>query len=163
MGSPGTLVWEGPYQSEGTAAFKRALEAGISLLRAFSLGNIGSFRDGWITRRKLASRAKCSVRTVQRAITQARQLGLLGVARAKKGEIPPGMDRPLDCGFSHRWTIGFGKAGEAVKQAVAVARVKYLTRKAASVSPPKPEPKPHRRWTPEELDAELARRFPDSR
>ncbi len=160
MKHPGQLVWEGPFQSEGSAAFHRAIAAGMSLLRAFSLGNIGSFRDGWITRKTLALRARCSVRTVQRAITQARELGLLGVARAKRGETPPGMNRPLDCGFSHRWTVGWGKAGEQVKQAVALARAKYITRKYKTVAPAPivPVVKPHRRWTAEELDAELAKR-----
>jgi hypothetical protein len=150
-------------------------------LRAFVVGEIGSFRDCWEFRAKIAKVVGCSVRTVQRAITQAKSLGLIGVARAKKTEIPPGGSRPIECGWSHRWTIGWGKVGRVVDEAIAAARARWITRSVvAAVSAPTSSPQrgdgsssktttnrhrvaasssaPKRHWTPEELDAELERR-----
>ena len=168
-------LWLGPYPSEANAAYHRARSAGLSQVRAMVVGNVASFKDAWTFRRKLAAQVGCSVRTVQRALTQAKMEGLIGIARGKKTETPPGADRPVDCGWSHRWTIGWGKAGELVKQAVTAAKeraiARWLLRKMPSVSPvstPAPDTLPtgqrprgvnpnHRAWTAEELDAELAR------
>jgi hypothetical protein len=153
----------------------------MSPLRAFVIGEIGSFRDCWEFRKKIAKVVGCSVRTVQRAITQGKSLGLVGVARAKKTEIPPGAARPVECGWSHRWTIGWGKVGRVVDEAIAQARARWITRSVvAAASAPTSSPKPcdgsssktttnrhkawasssapKRHWTPEELDAELERR-----
>jgi hypothetical protein len=119
------------------------------------MGHIASRRDGWFFRSTIAAAVRCSIRTVQRAITEARSLGLLGVARGKKGETPPGADGPIPCGWSHRWTIGWGRAGAEIKRLVAAARLAWITRsttrKGATLAPRR------RSMTPEELDAELAR------
>jgi hypothetical protein len=146
----------------GTARFAeaRARDAGLSALRAQVVGNISSFRDGWVFRKRLAERVKCSVRTVQRAITQARDEGLLGVARAKeKSEVPPGADGPIPCGWSHRWTIGRELAGEQLREAIARAKLARLIRKGFGTSgvphAPKPSADPPRRYSTAELDAAL--------
>lgn len=123
-------LWLGPVQSEAKAAYIRARAVGLTSLRALVVGNIASFRDCWAFRSKLARQVGCSVRTVQRAITQARAEGLLGVARAKRGECPPSWPKPVECGWSHRWTVGWGKAGAAVKQAVEAARARFMVRAA---------------------------------
>jgi len=146
----------------------------MSPLRALVVGSIASFKDCWAFRSKLAEKHGCSVRTVQRAITEAKGEGLIGVARAKQGEKPPNWDREVPCGWSHRWTIGWGKAGEAVQSAVQAARARWIVRQAM-VAPPaekKPisesqprtfgstmDPKqgPRRRWTAADIDAELDR------
>ncbi len=132
----------------------------MSALRAWVVAQIASFRDCWVFRKRIAEWARCSVRTVQRAITQARALGLLGVARAKPNEVPTGASSPLPCGWSHRWTIGWGQAAAAVKKAVTAARLAWITRRTtvpvAKAPPPEPEPL-RRQWTAAELDAELER------
>jgi hypothetical protein len=113
------------------------------------------------------------VRTVQRAITQAKSEGLIGVARAKKTDVPPGWKEPVPCGWSHRWVVGWGRAGKAVHDAICAAKAKWIVKHAASSVPPKlaaPERAPvyvpgrgvrtpyqRRDWTAAELDAELAR------
>jgi hypothetical protein len=153
----------GPHVSEASAAFRRGRVAGMTATRALVVGHIASHRDCWAFRRRIAERIGCSVRTVQRAITQALSLGLVGVARAKKTEVPPGLDRPVECGWSHRWTIGWGRAGAAVKHAIETARAKWMVRVAARTttkpadSPKRREARPARTWTADELDAELAR------
>lgn len=97
------------------------------------------------------------MRTVQRGITQARELGLLGTARARPDEVPPGCKSPIRCGWSHRWIVGWGLAVEACKAAVERARLKRMA-KAKDIPAKKPRsPAQCRSWTPAELDAELER------
>jgi DNA-binding transcriptional MocR family regulator len=98
------------------------------------LGVIASFKNGWISRRAIARHLRISVRTVQRAISEAKSLGLLGVARFKPNEVPPGAKAPITCGGSHRWTIGWGLAGKAVQNAIAKARARWLSRAAAAAT-----------------------------
>lgn len=172
-------LWLGPVHQEAKAAYARAREAGLTSLRALVVGSVASFKDCWAFRRKLAAHVGCSVRTVQRAITQARAEGLIGVARAKPGEKPPGYDGTVDCGFSHRWTVGWGAAGRLVKERIAAAKARWLIRvamggngkkseapaqpKTAGESPPRPSSgnksteAQRRTWTAAELDAELER------
>lgn len=148
----------------GTArvAEARAREAGLSALRAGIIGDIASFKDGWVFRSKLAAENDCSVRTVQRAITQAKNEGLIGVARAKENEVPPGAAGPIPCGWSHRWTVGRELAGDELRAAIARAKLAQLTRRMGAPSSagvphaPKPPPPP-RRYSSDELDAELQR------
>jgi hypothetical protein len=119
---------------------------------------------------------------VGRAIRQAKELGLLGTARAKKDEVPPGCSKPMPCGWSHRWIVGWGKAGQAVDDAVHAARARWLVKHAApekmttagglhprpvghqygqatagGVPRAKRTPNQARKWTAAELDAELER------
>ena len=167
-------MWLGPVPSEARAAFGRAREHGLSPVRALVIGQIASFKEGWTFRRNLAAKVGCAIRTVARAIAQAKELGLLGTARAKKDEIPPGLKEPLPCGWSHRWIFGWGKAGKAVEDAVHEARARWLVkvalheRKPAQPTAPigvqspaqRPAARPEyqrRTWTAAELDAELER------
>jgi hypothetical protein len=157
-------LWLGPVQSEGRAAYHRAREAGLSPMRALVLGTVGSFRDCWAFRSKIAAHVGCSVRTVARALAQARQEGLVGVARCKQGEKPPNWGQVVPCGWSHRWIVGWGKVGDAVKQAVNAARARWIVHAMVKASPAPTHPKstpsnaPRRHWTAAELDAELDRR-----
>ena len=166
-------MWLGPVHSEARAGFERARNAGLSPMRALVIGTVASFKECWMFRRNLAKHVGCSVRTVQRALTQAKAEGLLGTARAKKTEVPPNWQHgPVTCGWSHRWIIGWGKAGEAVGEAVAAAKARWMvkvatpqkmTTAATTVSPkgatykPPPTPNQRRTWTAAELDEELAR------
>lgn len=153
----------GPDAHEARAAEQRARQAGMSLLRARVVGQIASFKDGWLFRRRLAEIVGCSIRSVQRAITQAREEGILGVARAKQGEKPVGAAGTFACGFSHRWVIGRGLAAAAALAAVTAAKLAAVARRA--VQQPAPQPRrapegqrrpPARRWTADEIDAALA-------
>lgn len=156
-------LWLGPAVHEAVAAYHRARAAGLSVMRSLTIGNVASFRDGWAFRKKIAQKIGGSVRTVGRALEQGRREGLIGVARAKKGERAPDEDgKPtiqLPCGFSHRWTIGWGRAGEQVKAAISAAKAKFLARQIVKgkAGPPISR-RSERRWTAAELDAELERR-----
>lgn len=147
-------TWPGPNAPEARSAYERARLAGLSAARSLVLGCIASFRDGWAFRRTLAEHTGLSVRTVQRAITQAKWCGLLGVARAKKTEVPTGLDRPLPCGWSHRWTIGWGMAVEAAREAVARTRLARIVKAAVQAKHP-PSRAEKRQWTASEIDDAL--------
>jgi hypothetical protein len=169
-------MWLGPYQHEATAAYKRARESGLSLVRAFVVGMIASHRDCWAFRRTIAAKVGCSVRTVQRAITQAKAEGLLKTWRCKKTEKPPAYGTIVPCGWSHRVIIGWGLAGHAIKGAIAAARASFLVRSVARTEKRAERrgdvqtlprgargsyvfrrgDKPRRTWTADELAAELA-------
>lgn len=151
-------LWPGPYGQEAVRAFHRATEAGMNTLRSLVVGSVGSFRDCWMFQRELAKRLGCSARTVQRALRQARDLGLVQCHRSKPQEKAPVLGKIVDCGWSHRWAVGWGVAAEAAKCAVSVARMARIIpgafghrRKAV------PERAPQR-WTAEQINAELARR-----
>jgi hypothetical protein len=155
-------MWLGGSPHEAVSGYQRARSSGLSPARALAFAQIASFRDGWVFRTTIAKRIGASVRTVGRAIRQAKDLGLLGTARAKPNEVPPGMSKPLACGWSHRWIIGWGQAGKAVAAAVNAARAKRLTKLAAKGLRPVAAPE-RRRWTAEQLERELeltARRIP---
>lgn len=151
--------------------YYRARQAGMTVSRATVASFVASFRDCWAFRKRIASLLGLSVRTVQRALTEAQDRGLIRCARAKVGEVPPGARGPVDCGFSHRWTIGWGVAGkraaEKIRAAVERARMRRVLRvvtPAASATERRSpmEPKPltafqKRVPTLEELNAELAR------
>ena len=165
-------MWLGPVHTEARAGYERARNAGLSPMRALVVGSIASFQECWAFRKNLARHVGCSVRTVQRAITQAKAEGLIGTARAKKTEVPPHWPHgPVTCGWSHRWVIGWGKAGEAVKDAVAAAKARWMVKVAtpqkmttrppgSTMDPAAPRPRTvhqRRSWTADELDAELER------
>jgi len=165
-------MFPGPHVAEARAAFARALENGMSSKRAHGLGVIASFKEGWIPRRSIARWIGGCVRTVGRMIHQAKEIGLLSTARAKKHEIPPGRSEPFTCGWSHRWIIGWGQAGKAVNDAVHAARARWLVKHAAPERKPvaaattrggmepsaaaRPEYQ-RRKWTAAEIDQELER------
>jgi hypothetical protein len=151
------VMWPGPFATEARAAYCRARGEGMSSGRALVLGCLASFKQPWIFRRTLAGFTGLCVRTVQRAITEAKGLGLLGTARAKPNEVPPGRSLPLPCGWSHRWIVGWGLALERAKEAVARARARRIARAGAHKVPkgPRVKQRAQRRWTAEQIDAEL--------
>lgn len=167
-------LWLGPVHTEARAGYQRARTAGLSPLRALIIGNVASFKECWTFRRNIAKHVGSSVRTVQRALTQARSEGLIGVARAKKTDVPPNWQHgPVTCGWSHRWVLGWGKAGQAVADAVHAAKARWMvkvataekktpasaTEPARAVTYKKAEPteRQRRKWTAEELEAEVNR------
>ncbi len=123
-------LWHGPDVAEAAAAYTRALHHEFSELRARIFGSIASWKDCWALQATLAKFHKCSVRTVQRAAHDARELGLLRCAFSKPGEIPPGSEEPAPFKWSHRWIPGRGLAGAAMQDAINKARAAWAITKA---------------------------------
>lgn len=130
----------GPYPHEARSMYFRARRQGMSLLRSTVAAYVASFKDCWAFRKKIAATVGVSVRTVQRAITQGQDLGLLNARRGKKGEVPPGARGPLDCGFSHRWTTGFGEHGKNAVRSIAAAVERCKMRRVLRVATRKSKP-----------------------
>jgi len=145
--------WIGPLTREADDAFRRARVHGMSLARACVVGQIASFKDGWMPRHRIAELVGVCVRTVQRGITQARELGMMRTARSKPRERPPGAQGPFWCGFSHRWII------PAVSEAAAAAShlARQVARKMAGVCAGARPCTPRRERTPGELAERAAR------
>lgn len=64
------------------------------------------------------------VRTIQRAVRQAKAMGVLVSRRLRRGERPPGARQPITCGGAVRRFIAWGKPKA---QAMAL-RAKYALR-----------------------------------
>lgn len=173
MTSVASPLWLGAVHDEARALFHRAREAGVSSLRALVLGQVASFRDCWTFRKNIAQKVGCSVRTVARAFRQGKELGLIAVHRAKPNEIPTGLETPVPCGWSHRFTVGWGQVGKRIQQAIELARATRIVRQAAKAAAVRPAvyvkgptatneraaPRTQyqrRNWTAQQLDAELA-------
>jgi len=175
--NPGSM-WVGNQEYEARAAYGRAREMGLTVTRSMVVGVIGSFQykgvhDGWIYRRKIAEKLNCSIRTVQRAISDAIRCGLMVVFPNKPGEMPIGAKTKPQNRWSHRMVIGFGKATEVARSMVQAARARWLLPKTAPSTAPAPTPamadkltlsaKPKtwvqaRKWTAADIETELARR-----
>lgn len=117
--------WLGPDWREAQASFEAALRLGLTPVRALVVGHIASFKDCWTFARTLADAVRCCRRTVQRAVAEAKSLGLMGTGRAKKNEIPKGRKEPLSCGWSHRWIIARGMPLEQRAPEQAMAKTKW--------------------------------------
>lgn len=127
-------TWIGGDHVAARVQAQRAREAGMSALQALALGNVASFDDGWVFRKTIAQHLGCSIKTVQRGLNRGKAEGLLGIARAKKGEIPKGRKHPLNCGWSHRWMIARDMVGNAARAAIAWARAQAIARKQRAVA-----------------------------
>lgn len=87
--------------------FERCRELGMNKLRAEIVGHVGSFpKTCWAYASSIARRVGCSVRTVQRAIAQAKALGLIRTTSGKKDTTPPDAKEPSRFGYSIREIVG---------------------------------------------------------
>lgn len=86
---------------------------------AASLGQIC-----WTFQSTIARFTGYAVRTIQRAIRQAKKLGVLVSRRLRRGERPPGARQPITCGGALRRFIAWG----APKAQAMALRAKYAIR-----------------------------------
>jgi hypothetical protein len=99
----------GVHRREALFVFRFALGQGMSWKRARVLACAASYGEKfWGFQRGLAEFVQCSVRTVQRAMDEAKTLGIIYSRRSRQGEIPPGMARPFKCGFAMRTFSAWG-------------------------------------------------------
>lgn len=171
-------LWLGRhYHLEAKSLFRRCREAGLTATRAHAVACLATFKHCYARRKTIAGVVLCSVRTVQRGHTQAKELGLITSWRNRKGQIPPQGKEPLSFRWADRQVVGWGQAGAKVKQAVEEARAKWLRDHSANFGPDAPKVRGNgstmdpvlatqprkrrelstaRRLTSAEIDAELA-------
>lgn len=121
------LALPGPFRSEAMAILEHCKAAGMSWMRAYAVACLASVAEKGICWKFQSSVAKFtgySVRTVQRAVRQAKALGVLVSRRLRRGERPPGARQPITCGGALRRFIAWGKPKA---QALAL-RAKYALR-----------------------------------
>lgn len=99
----------GVHRREALSIFRFALDQGMTWKRAHALAAAASYGEKWYGFQKtVAEWAKCCVRTVQRAVDEAKTLGILHSRRAKKGEILHGMRGYPKCGYAIRTFTAWG-------------------------------------------------------
>jgi hypothetical protein len=82
----------------------------MSCKRAYAVACFASLGQiCWQFQSSVARFTGYSVRTVQRAARQAKQMGVLVSRRLRRGERPPGARQPITCGGALRRFIAWGK------------------------------------------------------
>lgn len=99
----------GVHRREALFIFRFALSQGMTWKRAHALAAAASYGEKWWGfQETVADWAKCSVRTVQRAVDEAKTLGILYSRRARKGEVQPGQRGYPKCGYAIRTFTAWG-------------------------------------------------------
>lgn len=99
----------GVHRREALFVFRFALQEQMSWKRAHCLAVAASFgAQSWVFQGTVAKWVKCSVRTVQRAMNEAKTLGILWSRRSRQGEVPPNARGSLKCGCAIRTFTAWG-------------------------------------------------------
>lgn len=99
----------GVHRREAYFVFRFALKEQMSWKRAYCLAVAASYgQKSWVFQGSVAKWVKCSVRTVQRAMNEAKTLGILHSRRSRQGEVPPNGRGPLKCGCAIRTFSAWG-------------------------------------------------------
>lgn len=181
------LLFPGRAGELGCAAVKAALEAGIGANAAIVYGRICSLngKPFWELRKNLGRLLGVSVRQVTRYFKELVDGGLIVNRPAPLHIVHPGAKRELPYRPWYKWAIGLPQLREGLKQGSREAYERWLSRfeidrkqrvtrtklgailgsiispNAADISrKPDPVSRPNKRWTIEEIDAELAKREP---
>lgn len=170
----------------GAAAVKVALGAGVSGNASLLFGRMSSYNGTpfWELRKNLGKLFDVSVRTITRYFRELVDAGLIFNKPAPIGAIPPGCREKLHFRPWYKWPVGLPQLRAAVKlqskEAYEHWRTKFEAQRDQHVTRSKlgaiigsivssnstttanrttssTEPRP-RRWTREELDAELGKR-----
>lgn len=129
--NPG-LALPGPHRREAMAIFAYCKNAGVSWKRAYALACAASYGQiCWTFQTTLAEFTGYCVRTIQRAMRQAKALGLLVSRRLRRGEQPIGARQPITCGGALRRFIGWGKPDRHAEPLRAKYALKEIWRREA--------------------------------
>jgi hypothetical protein len=129
------LAYPGPFRREADAVLDHCVQGGMSWLRAYAVACLASIGEQcWQFQSSVArfmlgkstdpKQIRGRVRTIQRAVRQAKAMGVLVSRRLRRGERPPGARQPITCGGAVRRFIAWGKPKA---QAMAL-RAKYALR-----------------------------------
>lgn len=183
----GSKLFPGPSGELAVCAVQSALTAGCSGNASLLYGSIVSFNGApfWILRENLGKLYGVSKRTITRYFRELVDAQLIVNKPAPLKTIPPGCKSPLPYRPWYKWAIGLVQMRETVRAGSKEAYQRWLTkleeqrkeratrfklgailgsivsRKPVTASPKAPgscaEETSPRRWSSEEIDAELAR------
>lgn len=126
--NPG-LALPGPYRREALAIAEHCVAQGMSWKRAYSLACMASLgRISWVFQSTIARFTGYSVRTIQRAVRQAKELGVLVSRWLNRGEQPVGSRNPITCGGALRRFIGWGAPKAQALALTAKYRMRWIWR-----------------------------------
>lgn len=99
----------GVHRREALFVFRYALSQQMTWKRAHCLAVAASYgQKSWVFQGTVAKLVGCSLRTVQRAMNEAKTLGILYSRRSRQGETPPNGRGPLKCGCAIRTFTAWG-------------------------------------------------------
>ena len=181
----GALLFDGPAGMLGAAAVKAALVSGVNGNAALLFGRVVSYngKPFWQLRRNLGELLGVSTRTVTRYFRALVDAGLIVNKPAPIGAIHPGCSKALPFRPWYKWAVGLPELRQTVKagskeayqrwrDTFEQARRSRVTRSKlgaiiGSIISPKsstpkratalPDDQRPRRWSPDEIDAELTR------
>ena len=114
------LALPGPHRGEAERIQRYCVDQGMSWKRAYCVAAMASLSNSsgfsWAFQESVAKFCGVSRRTVQRAMRQAKKLGVMVSRRIRRGERPPGQAYAYDCGGALRRFVGWGRS---VAQALA--------------------------------------------
>jgi hypothetical protein len=149
------LFSSGLFKQHGPQGYAYGIEQGW---RGYGAAIYGEFltygKDAWVFQRTIAENVGCGVRCVQRWLRRFRELGLVLCHRSKKGERPPNSKAKNGFwhGWSHRIFTALNTATTFFK-----TRCEEIAQRAAENAAKRRAG--YRRYTAEELDRELAKRY----
>lgn len=147
------MLFGGPFQSEAKKAYALAVAEGWRGKGPTVYAELVSHgKNPWLWQSSIAKAVGCAVRTVQRWLRRMRDEGLLQCWRAKKNEIPPGAKAPITAGYSNRAVTLWNAIGSRFNELRAELAAKHAAKVAARRAG-------FRRYTADELDRELAKRY----
>lgn len=104
------LALPGRNRPEAERIQRYLVEQGMSWKRAWAVACMASIgATTWIFQRSVAKFCGICVRTVQRAVRQAKSWGVLVSRRLRRGERPDGARSPITCGGAMRRFVAWGQ------------------------------------------------------
>lgn len=106
---PTGFAYPGRFREEADRVFRFCEEHGFSAKRAYALACFASFGEQtWTFQSTLSTYTGFCVRTIQRAVRQAKKFGVLITKRIPRGARPQGAEKHLDCGAAWKRFVSWG-------------------------------------------------------
>lgn len=126
------LALPGPHRREAELVQRFCVDGGMSWKRAYAVACMASMGQFcWSFALNIAKFAGVSRKTVQRAVLQAKKLGVLVSRRIRRGERPPGADYSYSCGGAYRRFVAWGLSTSRALARCARYAVRWIWRQQA--------------------------------
>ena len=123
------LALPGRYRQEAERIQKHCVSQGMSWKRAWCVACFASIGGvTWMFQATVSKFTGISRRTVQRAVRQAKSLGVLVSRRLRRGELPQGARKPITCGGALRRFVAWGQPQSRAAARYAQYAVRWLWR-----------------------------------
>lgn len=126
------LALPGPHRREAEQIQRHCVDQGMSWKRAYAVACMASIGQiCWTFQSTVHEYTGISVRTIQRAVAQAKKLGVLVSRRLRRNEQPPGGRGPLSCGGALRRFTAWGMSQHRMLARCAKYALRWMWRENA--------------------------------